>query len=68
MAVSDKAQHDHDWRRATCCAAGECAELASDNEEILIRSSREPGIVVRLTRAEWSALAQGIGAGDFDTL
>jgi hypothetical protein len=56
------------WRKASFCQAGECAELAAEDEEILLRSTRSPETVVRLTAAEWRALAQGIQAGEFTNL
>jgi hypothetical protein len=56
------------WRKASFCQAGECAEVAVENEEILLRSTRSPGTVVRLTTAEWRALAEGIQAGEFASL
>jgi hypothetical protein len=57
-----------DWRRVSRCQSGECAEVSSRNGEILLRSTRSPADVVRLTRAEWAALTEGIRAGDFADL
>ena len=56
------------WRKASFCQAGECAEVAVEDEEILLRSTRSPATVVRLTTAEWRALAKGIQAGEFASL
>lgn len=54
------------WRRATTyCQNSECAEVSQRDGEILLRSSRSPADVVRLTTAEWSALVAGINAGEF---
>jgi hypothetical protein len=54
------------WRKSSFCQQGECAELAREGDEILLRSTRAPGQVVRLTTAEWQALVRGIRAHEFE--
>jgi Domain of unknown function (DUF397) len=54
------------WRKASICQDGECAEIAREDEEILLRSTRAPADVVRLTGTELQALIRGIEAGEFD--
>jgi hypothetical protein len=56
------------WIKASFCQGGECAELLRQGEEVLLRSTRSPADVVRLTSSEWKALAQGITAGEFSHL
>jgi len=56
------------WRKASFCQASECAEVAEEDGEILLRSTRAPSIVVRLTAAEWQAFAKGVTAGEFSDL
>jgi hypothetical protein len=56
------------WRKATFCQSGECAEVAEEDGEILLRSTRAPGIVIRLTAAEWRAFTNGMAAGEFSDL
>jgi hypothetical protein len=56
------------WRKASYCQAGECAEVAEEDGEILLRSTRAPGIVVRLTGAEWQAFTKAVTAGEFSDL
>lgn len=56
------------WRTASFCQSGECAEVAEEGAEVLLRSTRAPDIVVRLTGAEWQALTKGITAGEFSDL
>jgi hypothetical protein len=54
------------WHKSSFCQNGECAEVAVRGDgEILLRSSREPERVVRLTAAEWQALVKGVQAGEF---
>jgi hypothetical protein len=56
------------WRRASYCQAGECAEVVEEDGEILLRSTRAPGVIVRLTSAEWQAFTKGVAAGEFSNL
>jgi hypothetical protein len=54
------------WTKAVAyCQGGECAEVSQRDGEILVRSSRSPAEVIRLTPAEWSAFTAGITAGEF---
>jgi hypothetical protein len=54
------------WRRSTFCASSECAEVARKDNMILLRSSINPRVVVRLTPEEFQALRLGVKAGEFD--
>lgn len=54
------------WRRPSCCHGGECAEIAKLDGTIALRSSTEPGSVVRYTADEWKALVKAIKDGEFD--
>lgn len=56
------------WRRSSFCAQGECAEIASKDGMILVRSSLAPGKVVTYTPDEFRALRLGMQAGEFDDL
>jgi hypothetical protein len=53
------------WRKSSFCQNGECAEVAQQDGEIVLRSTRSPADVVRLTAAEWQALVKGMQAGEF---
>ncbi len=53
------------WYKSSFCQNSECAEIAVRDGEVLLRSSREPEDVVRLTAAEWRALVKGVQAGEF---
>lgn len=56
------------WRKASFCAAGECVEIARQNDMIVLRNSSAPGTVVSYTTEEWQAFATGFRAGQFDDL
>jgi hypothetical protein len=53
------------WERSSFCSSGACAEVASDDEFVYLRSSREPGKVIKLDRDEWAAFRAAIHAGQF---
>lgn len=56
------------WRRARCSASS-CAEVASGEEGVWIRSSSDPdGPPTYLTRDEWVAFVASIKNGDFDDM
>ena len=56
------------WRKSSFCQNGECAEVATQGEEILLRSTRSPGELIRLSTAEWQAFVRGIRADEFGDL
>ena len=56
------------WRKSSFCQNGECAEVAAEGEEVLLRSTRSPGEVIRLSAAEWQAFVRGIQANEFGDL
>jgi Domain of unknown function (DUF397) len=56
------------WRTSSFCDASSCAEVSEEDGEILLRSTRAPGVVVRLTGAEWQAFTKGVAAGEFSDL
>ena len=57
------------WRRASLCANGECVEVGSQDGLILVRDSKDPaGAVLSCSKQEWRAFANGIKAGEFDSL
>ena len=56
------------WRTPSMCANSECAQLSQQGNEVLLRSTRAPSEITRLTVAEWHALVQSIQAGEFSDL
>jgi hypothetical protein len=55
------------WRKSTASTQGNCVEVATVGESVLVRDSKNP-LESRLcfTRAEWAAFLAGVGAGEFD--
>ena len=65
QASTPTTQRPPAWRKSSFCQSGECAEVAADDGEIAVRSTRAPADIVRFTTAEWHALVAGIRAGEF---
>lgn len=55
------------WARSSFCQQGECAEVAGDGPDVLMRSS-VTGRTIAMTRDAFTALLDGIKAGEFDDL
>lgn len=53
------------WLKSQKCEAANCIEVAEAGSEILIRDSREPETVMRVSRSDWDVFAAGVAAGDF---
>jgi hypothetical protein len=53
------------WRKPSFCQSSECAQVAIEGDQVLLRSTRSPGEVVAFSGAEWQALVKGIQAGEF---
>ena len=59
---------DAGWRRASRCANGECVEVSSTGNVVLIRDSENPSVVLRCSIDSWTALTDAIRSGQFDVL
>jgi uncharacterized protein DUF397 len=55
------------WKVARRCNGGACIRVASQNDQILIGDSKNPGgPVLSYSRGEWDAFVEGVRLGDFD--
>jgi hypothetical protein len=59
---------DIEWRSPRRCASGECLQVAQHKQEILLRSSAAPQMIIRLSPAEWETFRAAVISGDFDDL
>jgi hypothetical protein len=48
------------WRKSTACASDECVEVAYWEDRVLVRSSREPKIVVRFSGPQWKVFLASV--------
>lgn len=53
-------QRQLSWRKSTACVTGECVEVAYWEDLVLVRSSREPEIIVPFSRLRWQAFITSI--------
>ena len=56
------------WHKGIPCEAGTCVEVAVRGEDVLLRSSVAPEVIVALSRAEWRTFLTGAKEGWFDHL
>ncbi|MFE3828831.1 DUF397 domain-containing protein [Streptomyces sp. NPDC059092] len=59
------------WRKSSKSSNAEdsnCLELARQGDEILMRESDNPNVVIRTTRAKLRAFLGGAKEGEFDDL
>ncbi|MFE4665458.1 DUF397 domain-containing protein [Streptomyces sp. NPDC056716] len=59
------------WQKSSFSTDAEdsnCLELAMQGDEILMRESDNPGVIVTTTPAKLAAFVAGVKAGEFDHL
>ncbi|MFB6816428.1 DUF397 domain-containing protein [Streptomyces sp. NPDC056347] len=59
------------WRKSSKSSNAEgnnCLELAERGDEILLRESDNPDVIIRTTRAKLRAFLGGVKEGEFDDL
>ena len=57
------------WHTARGCDGGQCVEVGTLGESVLVRSSADrDGTHVTLTRDEWQVFITGVKDGDFDDI
>lgn len=57
------------WHRTRRCEGGQCVEIGTLGESVLVRSSTDPdGLYVTLSRLDWQEFVIRVKDGDFDGL
>ena len=56
------------WHMGRPCDHGACVEIAVAGEEVLVRSSVNPGLLLSLSRDEWREFLASAKEGWFDHL
>ncbi len=59
-SVSPFEQRALSWRRSSFCANGDCVEVAYWEDRVLVRNSKNPDIVLDVSRSEWEAFLRDI--------
>ena len=65
--MSDRPTGDPVWRQGLC-EGGACIEAAAVGEDVMMRSTVDPGAVLRMSRVEWRKFLAGAKSGLFDDL
>lgn len=53
------------WRRSSRCADASCVEVSSADGAVLVRSTVEPDVELRLTAEQWRSLLDAVKADGF---
>ena len=53
------------WRRSSRCADASCVEVSSVEDDVLVRSTVEPDVELRLTAEQWRSLLDAVKADGF---
>jgi len=56
------------WHKGRPCDGGSCVEIAAAGEEVLLRSTESPEVLVTLSRGEWRDFLADAKEGRFDHL
>ncbi len=55
------------WRRSSRCADASCVEVNSEDGAVLVRSTVEPDVELRLTAEQWRSLLEAVKADGFSS-
>jgi len=57
------------WRRSSFCASGECVEIATRDDMVLVRDSKAPQAgILSFNADEFRSFVRGVVAGEFNDL
>jgi hypothetical protein len=69
VAVGSEWMGEPIWRTARRCESGQCVEIGTLGDSVLIRNSADrDGERLALSRDEWQEFVAGVKDGDFDGL
>lgn len=54
------------WVRPSACSGGNCVEVATAGEAVLMRDTKNPAEVLRFGMWQWRDFMAAVKAGDFD--
>jgi hypothetical protein len=67
--MGGKTADEPTWYASKRCDTGQCVEIGTVGDSILIRSSTDPTEPhVTLSRREWDVFVAGVKDGDFDSV
>lgn len=56
------------WLRSTRCEATACVEARREGNDVQLRNSTEPGLVLAFDTVAWGEFRAGVMHGEFDRL
>lgn len=48
------------WRKSSMCANGDCVEVTSWRNRVLVRNSAVPGVILEVSRSDWQAFLSDV--------
>jgi hypothetical protein len=55
------------WQRARACASnGQCVEVISGYDSILVRDSENPTTLIHIRKEDWEVFLAAVKDGEFD--
>ena len=65
--MGGESEDEISWQTAERCDSGQCVQVGTRGQAILIRSSADPdGTFATFSRDEWHVFVAGVKDGDFD--
>jgi len=55
------------FRRGSRCDAGQCVEVGDDRQEVRIRDSGAPDVVLQVPRDDFAEFLDAVKRGEFDS-
>jgi uncharacterized protein DUF397 len=53
------------WRKSSMCGNTTCVEVARGDDEVFVRDSKNPEVVLAFSPQEWEAFLDGAAKGEF---
>jgi hypothetical protein len=53
------------WRKSSFCESNACVEVAIRGQDVMVRRSDNPGLVLTFSHEEWAKFLDGLKAGEF---
>lgn len=67
--MGGKSEGEISWHTAGRCDNGQCVQVGTRGQSILIRSTADPdGTFATFSRDEWHVFITGVKDGDFDSI
>lgn len=55
-----------EFKKSSFCGVGACVQIKVGGDEITVRHSKKPEVILRFSKKEWRAFIAGVKNGEFD--